>query len=125
VARSDDLDKLLGPLEAKVMRAVWAADESGLVTPRQVLERINGGRSQPLAYTTVMTVMSRLADKELLARTKVGRGWAYEALAKDAAEIAVRDVMRDFGEAALAHFVAESRSDPKLRRRLERLLREE
>lgn len=119
----DDLEKLLGPLEADVMRAVWVAD--GPTTPRQVLDALNADRPQALAYTTVMTVMSRLADKELLKRTPARRGWAYEALVADAAGIAVRDVMRDFGEAAIAHFVAESRADPKLRRRLQRLLENE
>ncbi|TML89742.1 MAG: BlaI/MecI/CopY family transcriptional regulator [Actinobacteria bacterium] len=123
MAVGDDLEKLLGPLEAEVMRAVWTNKEP--VTPRQVLEHLNEGRAQPLAYTTVMTVMSRLAEKELLGRSPAKRGWAYEALVSDAAGIAVRDVMRDFGAAALAHFVAESRADPKLRRRLEKLLRED
>jgi hypothetical protein len=37
---------------------------------------------------------------------------------------AVRNVVRDFGEAAAARFVDEARPDPKLRRRLERLLRD-
>jgi predicted transcriptional regulator len=124
MARPQDLEKLLGPLGAEVMRAVWTADDSAPVTPRQVLDRLNADRDRPLAYTTVMTVMSRLADKDLLRRTRARRGWAYEALVRDAAEIAVRDVVRDFGEAAVAHFVAETRADPKLRRRLEKLLRD-
>ena len=42
----------------------------------------------------------------------------------DAAAIAVRGLVRDFGESAVAQFVDEARADPKLLRRLERLLRE-
>jgi predicted transcriptional regulator len=105
------------------MRAVWKQREP--MTPRQALDALNVGRQPPLAYTTVMTVMSRLAEKGILARGPARRGFAYEAVAKDAAAIAVRDVMRDFGEQAVAHFLSEARADPKLRRRLERLLEEQ
>lgn len=123
VVVDDDLDKLLGPLEADVLRLVWAAGEP--VTPRAALVQLNETRRQPLAYTTVMTVMARLADKGILRRSAAGRGYAYEAAVEDAAEIAVRDVVRDFGEAAVARFINEARADPKLRRRLERMIREE
>lgn len=92
---------------------------------REVLEALNHDRARPLAYTTVMTVMSRLAEKGILDRRREGRGYVYEALAQDAAEIAVRNVVRDFGDAALAHFVDEARADPGLMRRLQRLMREE
>ncbi|MGH9012450.1 MAG: BlaI/MecI/CopY family transcriptional regulator [Acidimicrobiia bacterium] len=113
---------LLGPLERDVMGVLWAA---GAPLPvRAVLERLNGGRRPPLAYTTVMTVMARLAEKGVLSRHRVGRGYAYEAALPDEAAIAVREVVRDYGETAVAHFVDEARADPKIRRRLERLLRE-
>lgn len=118
----DGLDGLLGPLGAEVMRLLWTAD--GPRTPRFVLDRLNAERDTPLAYTTVMTVMSRLAEKGVLGRSAAKRGYAYEPLVRDAAEIAVRTVMRDFGDAAVAHFVAEARADPKLRRRLQRLLQD-
>ena len=117
-----DLAGLLGPLEAEVLEDIWAAD--GPVTVRDVLGRLNGDRSQPLAYTTVMTVMSRLAEKGILSRRQVGRGYEYEAEVRDAAEIAVRGVVKEFGGAALTHFVEEARADPKLLRRLEKLMRE-
>ena len=117
------IEKLLGSLEAEVMRAVWAAD--GGVAVRDVLERLNRGLKEPLAYTTVMTVMARLAEKDILRRRREGRGYVYEAVAHDAAGIAVHNLIRDFGDAALAHFVDEARSDPKVLKRLERLLREE
>lgn len=123
MARSDDLDKVLGPLGAEVMRAVWKHREP--MTPRQALDVLNDRRTPPLAYTTVMTVMSRLAEKGILVRRRAGRGYAYEAVAQDAAAIAVHDVMRDFGEQAVAHFLSEARADPRLRRRLERLLEDQ
>lgn len=114
--------RLLGPLESQVMDVVWAAE--GRVTVRQALERINDGRDPVLAYTTVMTVMSRLVEKGALSRRPQGRGYVYEAVARDPAAMAVRNVMRQFGDEAVAHFVDELKADPAALRRLERLLEE-
>lgn len=104
------------------MKAVWAA--RGPVAVRHVVERLNRGRPRPLAYTTVMTVMNRLVEKEALRRERRGRGYEYSAAAGDAAGLAVQGVVREFGDAALAHFVEEARADPELMRRLERLMDE-
>jgi len=112
--------KDFGPLESEVMDAVWRAARP--VAVREVIDDLNEARSEPLAYTTVMTVMSRLAEKDVLSRRKVGRGYVYEANAPDAAGIAVKDVLRAYGDVAVAHFVDEARADPSLRRRLRRLL---
>lgn len=117
-----DLSKVLGPLEAEVMRLVWSTPQP--LSVRAVLRRLNEARTPPLAYTTVMTVMARLAEKEILRRKLNGRGYLYEAALRDAAAIAVRSLVRDFGDAAVAGFVDEARADPKLRARLERLLRD-
>jgi predicted transcriptional regulator len=110
--------KDFGPLESEIMDAVWHAARP--VSVREVVEGLN----EPRAYTTVMTVMSRLAEKGVLSRRKVGRGYSYEATAPDAAGIAVKDVLRTHGDVAVAHFVDEARADPSLRRRLQRLLDE-
>jgi predicted transcriptional regulator len=120
MADGPDLEKILGPLEAQVMTVVWRA--GGPMTVRDVLNKLNKDPRPNLAYTTVMTVMSRLAEKEVLRRRAEGRGYVYEAAVGDAAELAVRNVLRDFGKAALAHFVDEVRADPDALRRLERLL---
>jgi predicted transcriptional regulator len=113
---------LLGPLEGEVMEALWAAPEP--LSVRTVLDRLNEGRRPPLAYTTVMTVMARLAEKDALRRVRAGRGYLYEPAVADEAGLAVRDVIRDFGDSALAHFVEEARADPRLLKRLERLMRD-
>jgi predicted transcriptional regulator len=116
-------EKLLGPLEAEVMQVIWAREEP--VSVRAVLDQLNRRRDQKLAYTTVMTVMSRLEEKGILSRSRHGRGYVYVATVTDPAGIAVRGVMRDFGDAAVAHFVEEARADPRVLRRLERLLDED
>lgn len=104
------------------MEMLWAAD--GPRSVRHVLETLNDGRRSALAYTTVMTVLSRLAGKGVLVRARAGRGFVYSPVAGDEAGIAVREVVRDYGEAALAHFVEQARADPKLYRRLRRLMGE-
>jgi predicted transcriptional regulator len=112
-----------GPLEGEIMEAVWRGDRA--VSVREIVEALNADRSEPLAYTTVMTVMNRLADKQALARSPAGRSYVYEATAADPAGIAVNNVIRAYGDEAVTHFVDQARGDPELRRRMEQMLREQ
>ncbi|WP_328941214.1 BlaI/MecI/CopY family transcriptional regulator [Streptomyces sp. NBC_00250] len=114
------LSKLLGPLGAEALTALWRNGRP--LSVRQVQEELNRHRPEPLAYTTVMTVLSRLAARNVLRRTPAGRGFLYEPLVADAAEVAVRDVIRDHGVAAVAHFVDQCRTEPQLRSRLLNLM---
>lgn len=109
----------LGPLEAEVMGVLWRAGRP--LPVREVTAALNAERTAALAYTTVMTVMSRLAGKGILARSRAGRRFVYAPVAADAAEIAVRGVLEEFGDAALARFVQRAELDPELRERLRRL----
>lgn len=100
---------LLGELEAAVMQIIWQHEE---VTVREVWEALKPAR--PLAYTTVMTVMSRLAQKGLLVTRKQGRTYYYRALATtpdefvaQQAQRAVQQVLANFGDLAVAHFLRE------------------
>ena len=102
------------------MAVLWSSDEA--LTVRAVMDRLNRERTAPLAYTTVMTVLGRLAERGAARRAQVGRSYVYESAVQDAADLAVRDLLRDHGEAALAYFVDQARTDAKLRERLERLL---
>ena len=111
---------LLGPLEAEVMAVLWEAGAP--VSVREVAQRLNTGRPAPLAYTTVMTVLSRLAGKSILVREPQGRGFVYTPAVADTAEIAVRGVLAEFGDAALARFVERVELDPRLRARLHKLM---
>jgi predicted transcriptional regulator len=110
----------LGPLEAEVMAVLW--DTAAPVPVREVAERLNAGRTAPLAYTTVMTVLSRLAGKGIVDRGQQGRGYVYAPAVADTAEIAVRGVLAEFGDAALARFVERVELDPGLRARLRKLM---
>jgi hypothetical protein len=50
-AHANETVKLLGPLGAEVMEVLWSAGEPMAV--RAVMDRLNRGRADPLAYTTV------------------------------------------------------------------------
>lgn len=60
-----------GKREAEVLTALRSA--AGPLTPREVLERMGGD----LAYSTVVTILTRLHDKDVLAREPRGRAFAY------------------------------------------------
>ncbi|MEO6654366.1 MAG: BlaI/MecI/CopY family transcriptional regulator [Ilumatobacteraceae bacterium] len=62
-----------GALERDVMEVLWRA--TGSLTPAEVLERLD----LDLAYTTVMTVLGRLHDKDHARRETRGRAFAYSA----------------------------------------------
>ena len=85
------------------------------VSVREVLRELNGGRARPLGYTTVQTVMARLARKHVLARSRHGRRDLYRAVVRDVPSIAVLRLLAQFGEAAIRPFVEQVSREPKLR----------
>jgi predicted transcriptional regulator len=120
-------EQLLGELEGAVMQIVWARGE---VNVREVWLTLQPTR--PLAYTTVMTVMSRLAQKGVLAVRKHGKSYYYRATATpDAfvaarAQAAIRDVIANFGDVALVQMLREIEGvDPQRLALLRRLGAEE
>lgn len=90
------------------MDILWARGEA---TVREVVDELNQTRS--LAYTTVLTIMSRLTEKGLLSQDKVGRAHLYrptmsrEAYVAEIAGQVVRSLVEDFGDIALAQFSQE------------------
>jgi predicted transcriptional regulator len=85
--RGEPLKVILGPLEQDVMDAVWHLGEA---TVRDVHEQL--ARTRKIAYTTVMTTMSRLAAKGLL--TKDSTGLAHRYRAKMTRESYARDTIQ-------------------------------
>ena len=65
----------LGDLERAIMDVLWEDEDGPGLTVREVSERLT---DRDLAYTTVMTVLDRLAKKGLVARQLEGRAWLYE-----------------------------------------------
>jgi predicted transcriptional regulator len=62
-----------GQLESAIMEVIWSQDRP--LPVREVRERLHYTR--PVAYTTVMTVMTILHGKGVLRREKDGRAWRY------------------------------------------------
>ncbi|MEU4395860.1 BlaI/MecI/CopY family transcriptional regulator [Kribbella sp. NPDC023855] len=89
MATDEKVPRRLGELERLVMEQLWAAD--GALTVREVHDRLSTTRE--LAYTTVMTVLDRLAKKQLTERERDGKAWRYKA-ASPREELAA-DLMRD------------------------------
>jgi predicted transcriptional regulator len=67
-----------GALEAEILGIVRTAGEP--LSPGEVRERITAGEQQALSYSTVVTIMSRLCEKGLLARQRAGRRFTYSAV---------------------------------------------
>ena len=106
-----------GELEAAVLAVLQEAGSA--LSPGEVRERIGGA----LAYTTVVTILSRLHAKGVLERHKAGRAHLYAPVA-DQPGLAARRMTRVLDgeadrEAVLARFVSSlSDSDEELLRRM-------
>ena len=95
---------------------------------RDVQEALNARGGKVRAYTTVLTVMTRLDAKGLVVRRRAGRLDVYSpAMSRDAyfqarAEAEVAALVEDFGDLALAHFARHiGRLDPERLEKLRRL----
>ncbi|MDR1768928.1 MAG: BlaI/MecI/CopY family transcriptional regulator [Propionibacteriaceae bacterium] len=97
----------LGELEAEVMATLWSADQP--MSVREVREAL--GPQRDLAYTTVMTVLVRLAKKGCVERRLGNRAWLYSPalrrvdLAISQIETLTSDLAPDECQATLDHFV--------------------
>jgi len=125
---SDDPAELpaLHELESEVMDVVW--DLPAPMTVRAVLDEVNARSGRERAYTTVMTIMRRLAAKGVLARERDGKAHLYRAIcsrreyADTRAGTQVGALVAEYGDVALAHFaVAMAKLDPARREQLARL----
>jgi predicted transcriptional regulator len=124
----NDLDRalaVLGPLEGRIMRAIWAGAVPASFVVRDVQAQV-----AELAYTTVMTTVARLAEKGALVVDRgAGRqahryrvaGTPRDFLAGASAREAEEAVER-YGDLALAAFAARlDRLSPERRERLRKL----
>lgn len=64
----------LAPLELDCMNALWRLGEA---TVRDIHGAL--ATTRPRAYTTIMTILDRLAQKGVVERQKSGRAWLYKA----------------------------------------------
>jgi predicted transcriptional regulator len=97
----------LGDLERSVMQALWAAPEP--MSGRQVAAALT---RPDLAYTTVLTVLTRLERKDLVRRDSSARAHTYSPVAsrEDHVTVLMQQALGQAGSdnlaraAALQHF---------------------
>jgi predicted transcriptional regulator len=114
-----------GTLESGVLAILRGA--GGPLSPGEVRQRLAAGpeasgRREELSYSTVVTIVSRLHAKGLLARQRAGRGFTYTPV--DEASLAAGRMSQALGSendhgAVLSRFVSGlSGRDARLLRRL-------
>jgi predicted transcriptional regulator len=87
------------------LKALWSLGEGSVTEVRGVV-----AASKPLAYTTVMTILDRLAKKNVVTRRKVGRAFVYApGISRDAIRrLALKEFVDGFfdgSEQRLAEFL--------------------
>ena len=118
--------KVLGDLEAEIMEFVWSRPAGQGITVRDVFEVLYARRR--IAYTTVMTTMTRLARKNLLRAEKIEQAHVYypnfsqqEFVSRFVGRV-LEDLLVGFAGATLESL--ERLSDPRAAERARRLLDE-
>ena len=123
----DGLKTSLFDLEAEIMEHVWNQgwDEFAVADVHTLLEK-----QREIAYTTVMTTVSRLYDKELLTRRKQGRRYLYRSkmTREEFLEAMTREVLESLppvGQRAAVALLVErvAQADDEELDRLEALIR--
>jgi predicted transcriptional regulator len=110
-----------GELEAAALAVLQAAGSA--LTPGQVRDRLGEQPGGRLAYSTVVTILSRLYAKGVLTRSRSGRAYSYAPVADEPGLAArrMRSVLEaePDREAVLARFVSGmSPADEQLLRRM-------
>lgn len=117
----------LGPLEHRLLRILWQGSPA---TAKEVLERYNAESSRPLAYTTVMTLLTRMVEKGALSVDRQRQPFVFAPLISHEQVLTRRvcDFVEQFFDGQAAELAVrlveqEPLSDEALRR-LEQLIHE-
>lgn len=123
-------DPIQGELQQHIMRVLWRTDGAGVEEVRRALPDAHRG-----AYTTVQTVLNRLADRGLLRRERIGNAIRYSATvsegdylanslsrslagaSKEARQAAIASLVGDLKEGELAEIRTLAREIDRKRRR--------
>jgi predicted transcriptional regulator len=96
----------LGSLEEEIMQIIWK--EKG-VSVRFIFDKLK--KKRPIAYTTVMTIMSRLHTKGILNRYQQDGAYIYspaqskEKFLEKISERVIKNLLNNFGDVAVAQFI--------------------
>jgi predicted transcriptional regulator len=124
--RSNPQSLGLGPLEAEIMRVLWRRGPS---LGAQVERELNRRRTPPLAYTTVINVLSNLETKGVVRHEQAhGRAYRFSPVCSEdelrelQAAGRVRDIFDVFKDEAVSAIVDQVRENPVLLARFRELL---
>ncbi len=102
----------LGPLEQKILKIIWRTPD---LTVGQILTKLNhANHGRTWAYTTVLTITQRLAEKQLIECGKIGRSYTFRPkpqrpdFIKQLVKTTIRGLTERFGDQAIAAFLAEA-----------------
>ena len=119
------LVKVLGPLETDIMQLVWREKSTTVKKVHRALQN-----ERDIAYTTVMTTMTRLAEKGVLTRRRDGLAYVYTPAVtkRDFEAMMVRRVldglMDDYEEETITYLLDYlSEHNPKRVEQLQKRLR--
>lgn len=117
--------KVLGELETEVMEIIWKVEEP--VSVSDVVKVLS--KKRKCAYTTVMTIMGRLVDKEVLTRKLHGTSYLYQPKVNREKFVAstVHNIftttVSTLGQEVVLHFAKEiQKVSPKKREELLKML---
>ncbi|WP_045821424.1 BlaI/MecI/CopY family transcriptional regulator [Williamsia herbipolensis] len=95
--------KRLGSLESDVMNVLWDAE-----SPMSVHDILDALPSREFAYTTILTVVTNLFNKDFVTRTKVSRSYRYlpAETREEATSQTLREILNTSSNSAgvLMHF---------------------
>ena len=112
------MEAFLGPLEANIIGVIWNSDKKP-VRVREVYEKLK--QKKNIAYTTVMSTMDRLYEKELLdRRIQKGKGGLFyvywprleeQNFKKSAVREVINSLVENFGEIVTNYLAEQAASD--------------
>ena len=112
--------------ELKIMKVLW---QRGPATVRQVLDGLEPDGDAPPAYTTIMTMMKQLAEKEALAVDRERQPFVYTPLVRREQILGQRvmqflqNVFDGQAEELMLHLADEANLSPEDLHRIEEKIR--
>jgi predicted transcriptional regulator len=116
MARAAAPRQLPPPLELVCLKALWSLGEGSVNDVRRIVSL-----NKPLAYTTVMTLLDRLARKNIVTRRKVGRAFFYAPqVSQDSVRrVAFREFLESYFDGSadgLIEFLGDAQAGPPVAR---------
>lgn len=120
------LNRFFGPLESKIMDILWCQEDMTIKEVQAILEK-----EKPTNFNTVMTVMNRLVEKEILQKKLIGRSSYFkpvqsrEEFINTQSKEMTHELMDEFGSVVVSHMLdALEEVDDELVKKLELKIKE-